>query len=1300
MRSEVPILCAAFLVLGLSSLRAQNVPACGQQLSPNSIYRGVPARSNDPKDQWTDNDCGTDIPTPCAIGVDDSTNTCSYGDRYQCVEYVRRFYSLRQDTLNRVDTSGWTGLNAVNFIKVDSSGTVSSAISGFTAYANNGTSLPQPDDIIVFSGGGYGHIAIVVSVTSSQVNIIEQNFNTQGLYSLTVSPNTNVIENRTGGDNTIFTVVGWLRATNALSSGTLSITPHSATVALGGSTSFTLTTTGNPAPTVSCSVTGAGSVQVVGTTATYSVPLPLPSSFSATLNCTATNSSGPVSASAQIALQYPLPVLTSVSPQAFDVLGGLEITSVQLNGTGFYPGGVVDFGAFGNSSPMPSGVNPQTTTWALGMPPDSNDPPEWIDISLSTPSGGPGGGTSNAIYLAYMRPYNSLVVNGNNAYQLVPGFGTVQYSLPGGAQVNVAGVEVDPTGIAVDGVTGNVLESTWANLGTDVSATGGGVAVSDGKTVGGVAAGDGYGCISIPGDGALSIFPFIFPTSGSIQITTPPGPKTGSFPGPIFMTTINGLPTCVVYDVTDLTVSEVQLSTSLSVPSMQLLRTFSLGNLPTYTQQSTTPPFQLAAFTSGPAMGAAALFSETDGQLVFIDLNKGQEIRRVTIPGLPFNLALDNLNGLAVIAVANPNTGVSQFERIDPATGAITKIENTSTLLATGIGVSDDGSTLFVANNKQFQAIPLPPPAPAISVTVTPSPASVSLGASQQFVASVTGTLNSNVTWSVNGVQGGNSTIGLVSSSGLYIAPSILPSPSTVTIQATSAQSSSASGSSSVTLVANATGAPSVSVSPVNTTVTLGSSTTFTFSASGSGISTSGCTVVGPGSVVLSGNQATYTAPLNEPSNFAATVTCAATNSVGTASATIVVNLQYPVPSIDTVTPALVECARECSLTFTVQGTGFYPGGTLTVAPLGNMQVPSNASPAQFSEAITFQQFAYGSDFSPGWLDFSVSSPTNAPGGGQSNAVTTAFLSAFNTAFLDNSYGASASTPSFWQLDQTTGSGVGPFANGNGQGAIPFFVLQPPIYDAGAAIPNLIQSLGTEAAGAEVTSFLVQTGTLVKIDQPLGIDAMNKTACVSQDMDAAVTSIDLSGTTFPTQSVLLGQVPWNVEMTSLPSGGTSCVIFDAGNLNLSVLAMPSLAVSESVTLSGLTPIQKAGTAPVGGWQLALFNSGPADNTAAVLSQADDVVVFVNLTTGKEIRRVTLSGSAIRIAADNAHGSLMVAIADTDHRQTTFESINVSTGVISTLQATSPLLVTGLGVSEDGSNLFVGMRLQYAVIPNQ
>jgi hypothetical protein len=55
-----------------------------------------------------------------------------------------------------------------------------------------------------------------------------------------------------------------------------------------------------------------------------------------------------------------------------------------------------------------------------------------------------------------------------------------------------------------------------------------------------------------------------------------------------------------------------------------------------------------------------------------------------------------------------------------------------------------------------------------------------------------------NVTWRVNGIAGGNSTVGTISTSGVYRAPNSLPSPNTVTVSATHA--SGASGTATVTI--------------------------------------------------------------------------------------------------------------------------------------------------------------------------------------------------------------------------------------------------------------------------------------------------------------------------------------------------------------------------------------------------------------------------------------------------------------------------------------------------------------------
>lgn len=88
----------------------------------------------------------------------------------------------------------------------------------------------------------------------------------------------------------------------------------------------------------------------------------------------------------------------------------------------------------------------------------------------------------------------------------------------------------------------------------------------------------------------------------------------------------------------------------------------------------------------------------------------------------------------------------------------------------------------------------------AVKVTISPASATVRATHTQQFTATVQNSSNTQVTWNVNGVAGGNSTIGTVSSSGLYTAPATVPSPSTVTVTAVSVADTTASASASVTI--------------------------------------------------------------------------------------------------------------------------------------------------------------------------------------------------------------------------------------------------------------------------------------------------------------------------------------------------------------------------------------------------------------------------------------------------------------------------------------------------------------------
>ncbi len=179
---------------------------------------------------------------------------------------------------------------------------------------------------------------------------------------------------------------------------------------------------------------------------------------------------------------------------------------------------------------------------------------------------------------------------------------------------------------------------------------------------------------------------------------------------------------------------------------------------------------------------------------------------------------------------------------------------------------------------------------PSVTVSVSPGSATVILNNSQQFVATVTGATDTTVKWAVNDVVGGDAKVGMISTSGLYTAPSTLPSPATVTIKATSNANSNVSGAAMVTLDSG------LRVTLTPRVATVGTKETQPFLATVSGPTTSNVSFLvndvplGNSTVGTIDATGLYKAPDNIPNP--ATVTVKATSTVDTnrfATATVTI---------------------------------------------------------------------------------------------------------------------------------------------------------------------------------------------------------------------------------------------------------------------------------------------------------------------------------------------------------------------------------------------------------------------------
>ena len=205
------------------------------------------------------------------------------------------------------------------------------------------------------------------------------------------------------------------------------------------------------------------------------------------------------------------------------------------------------------------------------------------------------------------------------------------------------------------------------------------------------------------------------------------------------------------------------------------------------------------------------------------------------------------------------------------------------------------------------------------SVQVTPASGIMRAGSEQVFSATVTGTTNTGVTWSVNGIAGGNATIGTIVGNGNYLAPTNIPNPNSVTITATSVADTTASGNAAITL-----GDPVPVLSSVTPTLIVVGAT-FNLTLTGSGFMN--------GSVVNFGSQqlaTTFVSPTELTATGVATaaqvgnvpVSVTNPNPVSATSAAIIVQVVASSDIVVTVTPKSVTIGAGNTTQFLATVTG------------------------------------------------------------------------------------------------------------------------------------------------------------------------------------------------------------------------------------------------------------------------------------------------------------------------------------------------------------------------------------------
>jgi hypothetical protein len=542
-------------------------------------------------------------------------------------------------------------------------------------------------------------------------------------------------------------------------------------------------------------------------------------------------------------------------------------------------------------------------------------------------------------------------------------------------------------------------------------------------------------------------------------------------------------------------------------------------------------------------------------------------------------------------------------------------------------------------------------PAAGVAITISPTTASVAGGATQQFTATVTGSTNTAVTWQVNGENGGDAIIGTVSSTGLYTAPNVLPSTTTVAVIATSQADTTKAAPATVTLTAPAV---TISISPASATLAAGATQQFTPTVTVTGSSNNAVTwsvngIAGGNSTVGTVDaNGLYTAPASPPKGA---ITVTATSQANTAfSASVPVTVQFGNASLEGNYVFLATQPDNSS------GSGFaYRGGEFVADGAG--VITSGASDANSAAAGVAPNVAFSGS----------NTYTIGPDGrgtitfnDASGAHTFSFALTSNTRGQLIEFDSAAVTSGFIrQQDQSAIGGVaGTFVfsltgdNGGpsaavGQMSFTALSVTEDINNAGAVsqTTGTVSSVSIGAAGRGLATvngslfafYIIDASTLVLVD--IDSAGMRTAGTAYAQASTGFTNASLGSSAFlVTGNAIPGNKPFGeAGRFDVAAGGKfSSGIFDVNNGGTVTNAPFGAAATYAVAANGRGTMSN-GTSNFIFWM--------ASQQQAVIMDSDSSAVAAGLLLQQQAAFQSVTGGyAFAIAGGDSTGSTPQAIA--------------------------------------------------------